>query len=249
MNSLKNIAIIGMIALAWNSASLSAETKTATFDFTTNAYELNYMESSGGVPNYLTESVVLTENGASISLFTYPGNGNGYEVTWRKDLAALYYPKLQFIIFNIDKEAKFKTISMTFDGEYNANGKNFYTNKKYVFLSDLPYKMVDNTGTIDFTGTEHYSVCWQNNQVERLVIKQIVVTYDDGTSASIDNANTDSNSVVGGVGTINVTGTYSSIAVYNIGGVMIAKDKPSVNCPAGIYIVKVDGKARKVIVK
>ena len=55
--------------------------------------------------------------------------------------------------------------------------------------------------------------------------------------------------VVGGNGEINIIGLANSIEVFTTGGTLISKDQNKVSCPAGIYLVKVDGNVTKVIVK
>lgn len=55
--------------------------------------------------------------------------------------------------------------------------------------------------------------------------------------------------VVGGNGEINIIGVANSIEVFTTGGTLISKDQNKVSCPAGIYLVKVDGNVTKVIVK
>lgn len=55
--------------------------------------------------------------------------------------------------------------------------------------------------------------------------------------------------VVAGEGTINVLGEANSIEVYTVGGALVSKNAASVEVAAGLYIVKVDGKATKVVVK
>lgn len=249
-NKILKLSFLSLLLCSYG--SLLAVTKTAIFDFSTNSYELPYMESAGGVPNYLKQAQTISENGISITLFDNPCTGDSYRVTWRQDLAALYFPKYQFIVFSAESNSQIKSISMTFDGDNNANGKNFYiTNRDngYTSLSDLPYSFVENIGNIDLSAKQLSSVCWQNNQINKLVIKSITVTYDDGISTGIAEAEQNLYKIIGQKGSISITGDYSTVAVYNIGGVMIAKDQSTVNCPAGIYIVKVDGKANKVIVK
>ncbi len=55
--------------------------------------------------------------------------------------------------------------------------------------------------------------------------------------------------VFGGVGEITIDGEASSIQVYTVGGALLSSGSSKVNCAPGMYIVKVDGKATKVIVK
>ena len=55
--------------------------------------------------------------------------------------------------------------------------------------------------------------------------------------------------VIGGVGEINVIGDASNIETYTIGGALVSKNQANIYVAAGLYIVKVDGIATKVIVK
>lgn len=48
---------------------------------------------------------------------------------------------------------------------------------------------------------------------------------------------------------IKILGNAQSIEIYTIGGVLIAKDCQEITCQAGIYLVKVDGEVKKVIVR
>ena len=67
--------------------------------------------------------------------------------------------------------------------------------------------------------------------------------------ASVDNAFADSYSVSVSKGFIEITGSADTIEVYTIGGALISKDSAKIACSTGMYIVKVDGKATKVVVK
>ena len=55
--------------------------------------------------------------------------------------------------------------------------------------------------------------------------------------------------VVAGTGEIHVIGETRSIEVYTIGGSLVSKGETTVACPAGIYVVVVDGTPAKVLVK
>ena len=55
--------------------------------------------------------------------------------------------------------------------------------------------------------------------------------------------------VIAGNGVINIVGEASNIAVYTAAGALVSTGKTTVECGAGLYIVNVDGKATKVIVK
>ena len=56
-------------------------------------------------------------------------------------------------------------------------------------------------------------------------------------------------SVVAGNGYIEISGDAQSIEVYDMQGVLISENETYVSCKAGIYLVRVDGKVSKVVVK
>jgi hypothetical protein len=55
--------------------------------------------------------------------------------------------------------------------------------------------------------------------------------------------------VIGRNGEITVTGANGNIEVYTASGALISTGTANVNCAPGLYIVKVNGQATKVIVK
>ncbi len=67
--------------------------------------------------------------------------------------------------------------------------------------------------------------------------------------SGVDAVETAKATVVGGRGEINVYGEYTTIQVFTTGGALVSKNEANVQCAAGIYIVKVDNKTVKVIVK
>ena len=54
---------------------------------------------------------------------------------------------------------------------------------------------------------------------------------------------------VAGDGTITIVGEAATVEVYTVGGALVAADAEAVTCPAGVYVVVIDGTAHKVIVK
>lgn len=68
-------------------------------------------------------------------------------------------------------------------------------------------------------------------------------------ASGVDNVAAPAAKVFGGVGEIAVVGDARDIAVYRMDGVMMSHNQANVKCAAGLYIVKVDGNATKVIVK
>lgn len=86
--------------------------------------------------------------------------------------------------------------------------------------------------------------------------KQIIIDLVNGTicaemqSSSVESLNTVAAKVVGGNGVINISGNAADILVYTFAGQLVSRTaQQTIAVPAGAYIVKVDGKATKVIVK
>ncbi len=81
-------------------------------------------------------------------------------------------------------------------------------------------------------------------------IFNIVVSGTQASSSVDDAAVEDAARAIGLDGEIAIIGNATDVEVYTIGGALMSKGEvENIPCAAGIYIVKVDGKAQKVIVK
>lgn len=78
------------------------------------------------------------------------------------------------------------------------------------------------------------------------IAKYVLTVPVDGVEGVIEEAKA---TVTGGRGEINIEGEVSNIAVYTLSGSLISENETSVKCASGIYIVKTDSTATKVIVK
>ena len=76
---------------------------------------------------------------------------------------------------------------------------------------------------------------------------KLKVEGGDGSVEGIDAA--PAAKVYGGDGKIIVSGDADSIEVYNVGGVLVSENDANVECAPGMYLVKVDGRVSKVVVK
>lgn len=79
--------------------------------------------------------------------------------------------------------------------------------------------------------------------------KTIKATYL--TATSVEKVTGKTTRVVAGNGIISILGDAASVSVYNVAGQAVAIDTPlrTLNVARGMYVVMVDGKAEKVIVK
>ena len=80
---------------------------------------------------------------------------------------------------------------------------------------------------------------------------QLATMYTFEVEAMTGVSDVDSEDVIvtAGKGYIEIIGNANAIEVYDAQGKLISQDETYVTCQAGIYIVKVDGKVTKVIVK
>ena len=74
-------------------------------------------------------------------------------------------------------------------------------------------------------------------------------TFEVEEMTSVSDVDSEDVIVTAGKGYIEIIGNANAIEVYDAQGKLISQDETYVTCQAGIYIVKVDGKVTKVIVK
>ncbi len=86
-----------------------------------------------------------------------------------------------------------------------------------------------------------------NGSVSFAVPSNSYVVLGSGSVAGIDNISGDETpaKVYGGIGEIVIAGDYDMVSVHDISGMAI----DTLNVPAGIYIVNVDGNVTKVVVR
>lgn len=73
--------------------------------------------------------------------------------------------------------------------------------------------------------------------------------FVEATITNIEDITSNSTVIVSNNGAIEVIGEASNIEVYSMSGSLVSKNVAKTICPNGVYIVKVDGKASKVVVK
>lgn len=112
------------------------------------------------------------------------------------------------------------------------------------FYYTMPLNSVSNPDNIN-------AIALLINKKTKVIENAIMVKPSQftGIGSVIDSAK--SVAVRGGAGAIEITGDYKHAEVYTISGMKVAEASvdSSIAVPAGLYIVRVDGKAKKVIVK
>ena len=116
----------------------------------------------------------------------------------------------------------------------------------WTFVNIDPYNLSEYVGKKIYIAFQYISTADCAPTIE---IKNVKVTGERTTGVEEIEAG-EAAVAVGLDGRIAIMGEAADVEVYNMGGALIAKGNLNeVNCAAGAYIVKVDGKTQKVIVK
>lgn len=157
--------------------------------------------------------------------------------------------------YNVDKSLLATTTALRertlYQVDYDADGKPNLT-QVYKFAgfsgaNDFAFDIADNLYTCD-NGDEVF-VQYAIPRVNNSVATPAMAKYDFliPTPSGVENVNKSNATVVAGKGFIEVTGA-KNVAVYNTAGALISTAaKCEVN--AGIYVVRFDGRATKVLVR
>ncbi len=127
----------------------------------------------------------------------------------------------------------------------NVNGNRWCPNNK-------SGEMTDGVEYTDFGRNSGGAFCIKNGAYDLVIdlnAKTIKATYL--TATSVEKVTGKTTRVVAGNGTISILGDATSVSVYNVAGQAVAVNTPerTLNVARGMYVVMVDGKAEKVIVR
>ena len=113
-------------------------------------------------------------------------------------------------------------------------------------------EMTDGVEYTDFGRNSDGAFCIKNGAYDLVIdlnAKTIKATYL--TPTSVEKVTGKTTRVVAANGTISILGDATSVSVYNVAGQAVAVNTPerTLNVARGMYVVMVDGKAEKVIVR
>jgi hypothetical protein len=152
-------------------------------------------------------------------------------------------------------ECKVPTAILTANNVYNKESSVVRVSGSIVgFTPAADAYILDNTGDcmVPFSGkVPRYGMVAYPLMGTLPMPDKIYLVNEVGIPTGIGEASlaTPSVRVIGGIGKITVEGTARDIAVYTISGAMVSRDRATISCAPGIYIVKVDGKSYKTIVR
>lgn len=115
--------------------------------------------------------------------------------------------------------------------------------KVYTYTRQMPFtrEQIENTDI----------VVMLINRFNGMIENATVLKGTAIATSSVESIGTVSAKAIGGKGSISISGDYERASVYSVSGSMAAdlRGETEVTLPAGVYIVVVDGKATKTIVK
>ena len=210
---------------------------------------LNYVwkYEDGQYGTYWKASAFVGENKAAESWLVSPE----IDLTEAKTAQLVFDAACRYIGATIDESLKIKVASDYTDDVQTANWTEF-TTTGWTDGSSFKFVTLDAINLDEFAGKKirlAFQYTSTTSCAPTFEINNIVISGTE-TSGVEYVINSEAAVAVGLDGRIAIMGEAADVEVYNMGGALIAKGNLNeVNCAAGAYIVKVDGKTQKVIVK
>lgn len=214
-------------------------------DLGTLDYVWKYEDGQYGT--YWKASAFVGENKAAESWLVSPE----IDLTEAKTAQLVFDAACRYIGATIDESLKIKVSSDYTDNVQTAKWTEF-TTTGWTDGSNFTFVTLDAINLDEFAGKKirlAFQYTSTTSCAPTFEINNIVISGTE-TSGVEYVINSEAAVAVGLDGRIAIMGEAADVEVYNMGGALIAKGNLNeVNCAAGAYIVKVDGKTQKVIVK
>lgn len=214
-------------------------------DLGTLDYVWKYEDGQYGT--YWKASAFVGENKAAESWLVSPE----IDLTEAKTAQLVFDAACRYIGATIDESLKIKVASDYTDDVQTANWTEF-TTTGWTDGSSFKFVTLDAINLDEFAGKKirlAFQYTSTTSCAPTFEINNIVISGTETSGVEYVIAG-EAAVAVGLDGRIAIMGEAADVEVYNMGGALIAKGNLNeVNCAAGAYIVKVDGKAQKVIVK
>lgn len=214
-------------------------------DLGTLDYVWKYEDGKFGT--YWKASAFVGENKAAESWLVSPE----IDLTEAKTAQLVFDAACRYIGATIDESLKIKVSSDYTDNVQTAKWTEF-TTTGWTDGSDFTFVTLDAINLDEFAGKKirlAFQYTSTTSCAPTFEINNIVISGTETSGVEYVIAG-EAAVAVGLDGRIAIMGEAADVEVYNMGGALIAKGNLNeVNCAAGAYIVKVDGKTQKVIVK
>lgn len=214
-------------------------------DLGTLDYVWKYEDGKFGT--YWKASAFVGENKAAESWLVSPE----IDLTEAKTAQLVFDAACRYIGATIDESLKIKVSSDYTDNVQTAKWTEF-TTTGWTDGSDFTFVTLDAINLDEFAGKKirlAFQYTSTTSCAPTFEINNIVISGTETSGVEYVIAG-EAAVAVGLDGRIVIMGEAADVEVYSMAGVLIAKGNLNeVNCAAGAYIVKVDGKTQKVIVK
>lgn len=147
-------------------------------------------------------------------------------------------------------------LEMEFDGKVLYENEDSYYSRLTSYINAFEQQGVfDNSPIAYYSGTRaildmYLSPVVENTAILDRIANHIVQRHEwRATGINDVKENGPKAKAVGGIGEILIDGEYKDVQVYSINGTLISRGEKHLSCPAGLYIVRMDGNSQKVIVK
>lgn len=146
-------------------------------------------------------------------------------------------------------------LEMEFDSRVLYENEDSYYSRLEDYINEF-----ENSGIFDqsaiayYSGTKAILDMYNSSSIENTLIldriaNHIVERRSLSVGTKITNYTKTDVIAVGGTGEIYVSGTFKSLKIFTASGILVGENIKKMQCLPGVYIVVVDGKAEKVIVR
>lgn len=146
-------------------------------------------------------------------------------------------------------------LEMEFDSRVLYENEDSYYNRLESYINAFEENGVFEQSVIAYySGTKGILDMYRSNVIENTLIldriaNQVLKRREHTVgNETVSKPKTDV-IVIGGIGELYVSGSVQSIQVFSITGRLISKNVRQIRCAPGLYLVRVDGESRKVIVR
>lgn len=146
-------------------------------------------------------------------------------------------------------------LEMEFDSNVLYEKEDSYYSRLETYINAFENNGVFEQSAIAYySGTKGILDMYHSNAIENTLILDRIANHilkrrSGSIGSKITNQPETNTTVIGGIGEVYVSETAQSTKIYTSSGTLVSENNNRFQCPPGIYIVVVDGKAQKVMVR
>lgn len=146
-------------------------------------------------------------------------------------------------------------LEVEFDSRVLYENEDSYYSRLESYINAFEKNNVfENSAIAYYSGTKGILDMYRSNSIENTLILDRIANHilkRRSRSVGIETTNDPKTDVIvaGGIGELRIEGIAESIKIYTINGILVSENTRKLQCAPGVYIVKIDGETRKVIVR